>query len=123
MRKKILVVEDHFDSCDMLSLMYEIEGFETVCAKDGLEGFDLALKEDPDLIVTDLEMPNSDGIELIQRLRRESKFEAMPIIVLTAYHDETLSKALEVGANVALTKPVRFDLLYDLTVELLKSPS
>ena len=117
---KILVVEDYAESRDLLSLMFQTEGFETRCASDGKAGFDLAQKEHPDLIVTDIEMPNLDGIGMIKLIRQEAKDKSVPIIVLSACQGEAKTKALEAGANYALAKPLQFDLLYEMIAKLLK---
>ena len=118
---KILVVEDYADCRDMLSVMFQSEGFETLSAADGKEGFELTQAEHPDLIVTDIEMPNLDGIEMIKLIRQEANDKSIPIIVLSGCHGYMRKKALEAGANYALSKPLQLELLYDLTTELLKA--
>ena len=117
---KILVIEDSADFRDALSLMFEMEGFETRSAGDGQEGFAVAQTEHPDLIVTDIEMPNLDGIEMIKLIRQEANDKSIPIIVLSGCHGYMRKKALEAGANCTLSKPIQFDLLYDMTTELLR---
>lgn len=118
---KILVIEDSADFRDALSLMFEMEGFETRSAGDGQEGFAVAQTEHPDLIVTDIEMPNLDGIEMIKLIRQKATDKTVPIIAVTAYQGYMQSQALEAGANCTLSKPIQFDLLYDMTTELLRN--
>lgn len=62
---KILIVEDHPSVRTMLSHLFTSEGFKTVCAGDGQEGFELAVRENPDLVLTDLDMPRVNGVQLI----------------------------------------------------------
>ena len=120
---KILVVEDYADFRDALALLLQIEGFEVCCAVDGKEGLLLAQQQSPDLIVTDVEMPNLNGIEMIKLIRREAKIKTVPIIAVTAHNGRVPSEALEAGATCVLSKPLQFELLYDLTAELLNKPN
>jgi CheY-like chemotaxis protein len=74
----------------------------------------MAKVEKPDLIITDLMMPNVDGIELIKRVRAEEAIANVPILIYTAYSTETIAPAIEAGANKSFYKPVDLDdmLLY-----------
>src|SRR5258706_11620125 len=85
MPKKILIIEDNIDTRDLLHLHLTTEGFTVVVAADGREGLYMAEAEHPDLIITDIDMPNIDGIELVKRLRSQSAFQNLPILVLTAF--------------------------------------
>src|SRR5262245_8371249 len=69
MSKKVLVVEDHHDTSFLLCRLLKTEGFEVKHAIDGVVGFTTATNELPDLIVTDIQMPRMNGIELIRRIR------------------------------------------------------
>src|SRR5262249_27007395 len=119
--KKILIVEDQTDTLDLLALMFKHEGYKVFTAQDGQEGFDLACKEQPDLILTDLMMPNLDGIEMIQLLRNESQFQNVPIIVMTAYGEIRAKEALNAGANEAVHKPIPFDHLITITARMVST--
>lgn len=76
-----------------------------------------------DLVITDLRMPNGDGIELIEKLRAKAELTGLPILVLTANGDGKSHKAREAGANVIMLKPVDLDSVKDIVRELLKSYS
>lgn len=119
MSSKILIVEDHAETRHLLGALLEIEGYNIVCAQDGQEGFESARQESPDLIVTDIGMPRVDGIELIRMIREDSSCRSVPVIVVTAYGDSACSKAIEIGANAAIDKPLQFDSLLDLIRKLL----
>ena len=69
MAAKILVVEDTLDTRDLMHLHLKLEGFDVIVASDGREGFYMATAEKPHLIVTDINMPHMDGLQLIRQLR------------------------------------------------------
>ncbi|HTG15318.1 MAG TPA: response regulator [Blastocatellia bacterium] len=119
MPKKILVVEDNLDTRELIHLHLTTEGFAVVTASNGREGLYLASAEHPDLIITDISMPEIDGLELVRQLRTQSEFESLPILVLTAFGADQMDQAIQAGANRALNKPVHFDGLIDDVRELL----
>lgn len=119
MPKKILVVEDNLDTRELIHLHLTTEGFAVVTASNGREGLYLASAEHPDLIITDISMPEVDGLELVRQLRTQSEFETLPILVLTAFGADQMDQAIKAGANRALNKPVHFDGLIDDVRELL----
>ena len=119
MPKKILIIEDNIDTRDLLHLHLTTEGFTVVVAADGREGLYMAEAERPDLIITDIDMPNLDGIELVKRLRSKSEFQNVPILVLTSFSGDQMEEAIRVGATRAAAKPTHFDALIDDVNELL----
>jgi len=100
---KILVVDDETKIVDILTYNLRKEGYETIEANDGETGLNLALTENPDLILLDLMMPGLDGYEVCKAIRKVSQ---VPIIMLTAKAEET-DKVLsfELGADDYITKP------------------
>lgn len=83
-QKKILIVEDEEPMLMALAEKLSREGFTTVQARDGEEAFDLAIKEQPDLILLDLLLPKMNGVEMMKKLRAYSVWgKRVPIIVLT----------------------------------------
>lgn len=110
MGNKILLVEDNADFQEIFGRMAEHLGFEVICAKTGLEGVRKAMAEKPDVVVVDLVLSGSggvDGIETIRRLKRDRATQNIPIIVCTALIDEhSQSAALRAGAAEYLRKPV-----------------
>lgn len=101
---KILVVDDEQPIADILKFNLEKEGYEVVCAFDGGEAIELAMKEKPDLILLDLMLPVKDGMDVCREVRQQQLH--MPIIMLTA-KDTELDKVLglEMGADDYVTKP------------------
>jgi len=119
MPKKILVIEDSLDSRELIHLHLTTEGFSVITASNGQEGLYLAGIEHPDLVITDIAMPEVDGFEVVRQLRAQPEFEALPILVLTAFGRDEMDRAIKTGANRALNKPVHFDGLIDDVRELL----
>ena len=105
---KILVVDDSDDTRDMMAKLLEMESFAVITAPDGKAGIYVATTEHPDLIITDINMPNLNGIEMIKQLRQRPGFESIPIMAITAYGDGVAQDAIDAGANLAATKPVQF---------------
>ncbi|HXG68157.1 MAG TPA: response regulator [Blastocatellia bacterium] len=120
MAAKILVVEDTLDTRDLLHLHLKLEGFDVIVASDGREGFYMATAEKPHLIVTDINMPHMDGLQLIRQLRSHAEMKDVPIIALTAYGVEIRDDAIKAGANRAFDKPVHMEWLIEGINELLE---
>ena len=120
MPKKILIVEDNLDMRELLHLYLKSDGFTIVTAGDGREGLYMARAEDPDLILTDIHMPDLDGIEMVKQLRTQKKFKETPIIVLTAFGHEERDRAIRAGANRAVDKPTDLESLVNDVNELLE---
>ncbi|MBQ8308140.1 MAG: response regulator, partial [Alistipes sp.] len=108
---KILLVDDNRE---LRLFMYNslIDNYRIIEAEDGVEALEVIRREVPDIVVTDLMMPQMDGIELINRVRKDFSISHIPIIMLTAKHspDERI-KAMEYGADGYITKPFSIELL------------
>jgi two-component system KDP operon response regulator KdpE len=103
-RKRILVVDDEPQITRVLRTSLAGSGYEVRTAGDGHAGLRSAREWQPDLVITDVSMPNMDGIELSRQLRSES---AVPIIVLSVKGEEkTKVEALDAGADDYVTKPI-----------------
>jgi two-component system KDP operon response regulator KdpE len=101
--KRILVVDDDRQITRMLRTSLQSSGYLVSVANSGLEGMDSFTKEQPDLVITDLVMPEMDGVELTQAIR---KVADTPIIVLSVNSAESMKiTALDEGAGDYLTKP------------------
>jgi CheY-like chemotaxis protein len=122
-QEKILVVDDSDDTREMMAKLLELEAFTVITAEDGREGLNMADVELPDLIITDINMPNMNGLEMIRQLRRLPRFGGTPIMAITAYGNGVAKEALEAGADRAATKPVQFNTLVVEIRELLSSHS
>jgi len=106
MREKILVVEDEKDIIKMLEYNLKKEGFRVIDARDGEDALDMALREQPDIILLDLMLPGMDGLEVCKNLKRETRTASIPIIMVTAKSQESDKiVGLELGADDYVTKP------------------
>jgi two-component system KDP operon response regulator KdpE len=106
-RARILVVDDEPQLTRVLRTGLTSRGYDVRAAADGLAGFEAFNDWHPDLVITDLAMPNVDGLELCRRLRAVSQ---VPIIVLSAKGEEkTKVAALDLGADDFVTKPFGID--------------
>ncbi len=102
----ILVVDDNPDLRTYVSGILRDNGYQVQTARNGAEGFHLAQKIPPSLIVSDLMMPFISGLEMIQRIRKDEKLKGIPIILLTAkVNEETRIEGTEQGADAYLAKP------------------
>jgi DNA-binding response OmpR family regulator len=95
----------------LLTSLLELENFRVVTAPDGVAGLKTVEFEDPDLVVTDISLPNLDGLEMIRTLRSSTRFASLPIVTVTAYGQSVASQALSAGADSALIKPLEFEQL------------
>jgi len=84
MANKVLVADDEIHIIHVVAIKLRNNGYEVIAANNGLEAYDLACREKPDIIVTDYQMPLMTGIELITKLREDEKTREIPVILLTA---------------------------------------
>ncbi len=104
--KKVLVVEDHPDVLDILTLQMEEMGFAVVSANTGMEAMEKAIEEKPDLILMDIMMPGMDGREATRRIRSNQETKEIPILVITALPKESqLRECIKAGCNDYIRKP------------------
>lgn len=109
---KILVVDDSNSIRDMVSFTLRSAGYETTEAKDGLEGLSKSKAQSFDLVITDVNMPNMDGITLCQELRKLPNFKFTPILMLTTESStEMKMRGKSAGATGWLVKPFNPDKL------------
>jgi len=104
--KVILMAEDSLTTRTQMKRILEGAGYEVVTAVDGLDAFDKIGARPFDALVTDIMMPNMDGLTLTQKLRADAKYRELPIILVTTLSsDEDRKKGLDVGASAYITKP------------------
>ena len=106
MGKTILIVEDEQSIVDILSFNLTKEGYNTIEALDGPTGLQLALEQNPDLVLLDLMLPGMSGFNVCQKIRQAGS--AVPIVMLTAREEEDDKvRGLELGADDYITKPFK----------------
>ncbi|MBE9011505.1 response regulator [Pseudanabaenaceae cyanobacterium LEGE 13415] len=114
---RILLVEDDQDSRDMMIVALEAEGAEVVAAENVRSAFAVLSDWQPELLISDIRMPDSDGFSFLQELR--SRSITIPAIAVTGSADEDERKqALEAGFQCHLPKPIDLELLYRTIAEL-----
>ncbi|MDN5069225.1 response regulator transcription factor [Aliarcobacter butzleri] len=100
---KVLIVEDETKLANLIKASIKELFFKVNIAKDGIEGLKKFQSFKPDIIISDITMPNLDGLEMCQRIREESN---IPIVILSAYSQkEKLLKAIDLGINKYFIKP------------------
>jgi two-component system cell cycle response regulator len=124
-KRVALLVEDYADSREMLRFLLQGLHWHVLESGDGSEAIKLATIYQPTLIITDLNLPGIDGIELVRELRRSDHWlKIVPIIMLTAVDNETSRHtALAAGVNRFFTKPVNFEFLEAAISELVQETS
>ena len=106
---KILVVEDNEE---LLALMLQVlsKNYHVFTAKNGKQAMNIIMKEELDLVVSDVMMPIMDGIELTKQLKSDKSFWQLPVILLTAKNkEEDKTEAYAAGADAYITKPFKFE--------------
>jgi type IV pilus assembly protein PilB len=120
---KILVADDNQIVLKILRNLLESENYLVLTAENGLEALKLAIKERPDLVITDFLMPEMDGLALVRKLRSQLSTRYIPIIMLTAKNEvEAEVKGMGAGADDYLTKPINSKRLLARINRLLSKP-
>jgi type IV pilus assembly protein PilB len=106
-QNRILVADDDPQMRRLIRNVLQREGFEVVEAVDGLDALDRLEQDAVGLVLLDVDMPRLDGLGVLEELRAQMRTASLPVIILTAHHDDTEEKALDLGAHDYLTKPVQ----------------
>lgn len=118
---RILLVDDEEDILEFLTYNLEKEGFVIYTAKNGVEAIDISLRVDPHLILLDVMMPEMDGIETCEEIRRIPQLKNVMIAFLTARgEDYSQIAGFEAGGDDYITKPIKPKLLVSKVKALLK---
>ncbi len=117
--KKILIIEDNPMERRLLRMILNQLDYLLLEANDGKEGLAMAIKEQPDLIISNVKLPELNGLQLVRQLRNIPEFVDTPMIAFTAFAmEEDKTKALEAGYDKYISKPVHINML---TQEVLNS--
>ncbi len=121
MSKKIMTVDDSASVRQMVAFTLKEEGFEVVEAEDGKDGMSKLENSPVDMIVTDLNMPNMDGIEFIKNVRAKSEMKFIPIVMLTTESQaEKKDEGKKAGATGWIVKPFKPEQLMSVVKKVLK---
>lgn len=108
---KILYIEDTFDNQILVSRILAAEGMQVLIANNGVEGLDMALQEQPDLILMDINMPDMDGYAVTSRIKANTSLASVPVIAVTAnVMRGDREKVLAAGCDGYIQKPIDVDL-------------
>src|SRR5215472_796239 len=106
-RDRILIVEDNPVSLTLLKQLLKAHGYEVLGTLEGLEALDLAREEQPDLILTDIRLPDISGLQVTRLLKQDDRTKTIPIIAVTALASpEYERKGLESGCDAYIPKPI-----------------
>ena len=115
---RILVCEDNTLTLKSMEYVLKNAGFDVVMAVDGEQGIRIIDEEDVDLVITDINMPYTKGLELVRHVNTDME-KKIPVIIVTGITlEETREHALELGASGFLTKPLDLDVLVDTVKSL-----
>lgn len=118
---KVLYIEDNEDNIFMLKSRLERKAFEVIIAENGLDGYNSAVANQPDLILLDAGLPILDGYQAAQKLKSDERTRHIPIIMLTAHAlASDKERALNAGADDYEPKPINLPLLLEKMTALLK---
>ena len=105
--KTVLIVDDEMSNTQLFGMMLEMEGYRPVAAFDARTALEALRLERPDLMIVDVMLPGTSGLELCQTVRRELGMADLPIVVVSAKSQLVdVQAGLQAGANFYLTKPV-----------------
>ena len=107
MKEKILIVEDNPRNMRLLEMTLRAKGYTLLEAKDGEEALDMAIRERPDLIIMDIQLPKANGLAVTRKLRGTPEFRHTPIIAITAYSMKgDRERTIGAGCDAYLPKPI-----------------
>jgi len=120
MNERILIVEDNSQNMRLIEMTLRAKGYALLKASDGEEALDVAVRERPDLIIMDIELPKMSGLEVTTKLRSTAVFSHVPIVAITAYAMKgDKEKAIEAGCDAYLSKPINTRELPEVIAQML----
>ncbi len=121
MSARILIVEDNPQNMRLLEMVLRVKNYTLLKATDGEEALDVAMREHPDLIIMDIQLPKMNGLEVTRKLRETPAFRYTPIIAITAYSMKgDRERVIESGCNAYLSKPINTRELPEMIAGMLR---
>ena len=106
----ILIADDSRDSREMMQVLLESKGYRVLAADNGVRAVEVAVKNHPDAVLLDLQLPKMDGLSVTRSLRQLPVFKSVPIIMLTGHDPNRYRQAaIDAGCDAYLLKPINFD--------------
>jgi CheY-like chemotaxis protein len=122
MKETILVVEDNPQNMRLIEMILRAESYNMITANDGEKALEVAIREHPELIIMDIQLPKINGYDVTKKLRELPEFDKIPIIALTAYAMKgDQEKCIKAGCNAYLSKPINTRELNVIITNLLRS--
>lgn len=108
-QKTVIVVEDEPDAAELFAEMMRVSGFRVLKTYSSTPAISMIAKEQPDVVILDIMMPDISGLEVLRFMRRDPKLKNIPVIVVSARSmPSDIREGLEAGATIYLTKPVGY---------------
>ena len=120
-KAKILYIEDNFDNMTLVKRILEIEGYEVIPAETGQDGLDKAFASKPDIVITDINLPDIDGYQVTDALKKGQHTAHIPVIAMTAnVMQKDKDEVFKAGCDGFISKPIDVDELPLLIENFLK---
>ncbi|MBE9503913.1 MAG: response regulator [Proteobacteria bacterium] len=114
MKKTVLLVDDCRTTRRLVTYLIKDADLNILQAENGLEALEVLARNDVDIVVSDMNMPQMDGLELIKSMKEDNSYQTIPVIMLTTEEDEAeKERGLQIGAASYLKKPVSKDALLE----------
>ncbi len=105
--KRVLVIEDNVDNMELITFILEKNGYSTIKAENGKIGIEIALEEKPDFIMLDIQLPDMNGLDVLQAIRGSDINGEIPVIAITSYAmSGDREKMLAAGCDGYIEKPI-----------------
>jgi two-component system cell cycle response regulator DivK len=120
-KNKVLYIEDNMDNMTLVKRVLEVEGYEVIGAANGTDGLAKARQIEPDLVITDINLPDIDGYTITETLKKDAKTAHIPIIAMTAnVMKKDRDQIHQVGCDGYIAKPIDIDVLPEQVENYLK---
>lgn len=120
-KPRVLIVEDNVDNFELVRFLLERAGYEVLSAVNGVEGVDAAKREQPDLVLMDLSMPEMDGWTATAQMKAEEATRHIPVLALTAHTlPSERKRAIDAGCDGYISKPINVASFEKLVATLLR---
>jgi CheY-like chemotaxis protein len=117
----VLIIEDDHNLLEGLEIFLSMEGYDTLATTNGRTALDMIHRHQPDVVVTNYQMPGADGFDVLRAIRGEPDLTHTRVVFITADHTPAVrQRALSNGADAYLTKPFRSEELAEMIAQLLE---
>ena len=122
--KSVLIIEDEEDAAELFAEMMRVSGFRVLKTTKSAPAIDMMTADRPDVVILDIMMPDTSGLEILRQMRRDPQLAGVPVVVVSAKSmPADIKDGMEAGASTYLTKPVGFLDLKEAVERALKNKS